>query len=181
MPHKGARDDLTADYVRSILNYDPETGLLRWKVTLSKRAVAGKIAGWEHREGPYPSRRYIGVASRPRLAHRLAWLIMTGEWPPAGIDHIDGNSLNNRWANLRAATPSENLRNRGKTRKNTSGYKGVSWSTSNNGWVAQITHHYKTRNLGTFQTPEEAAAAYDEAATQLHGEFARRNTTYHLP
>jgi hypothetical protein len=92
---------------------------------------------------------------------------------PSGlcVDHIDGNTLDNRRANLRLATHSENLRNMKRKKNNRSGYRGV--HRVRNRWCAQITCNRKVRTLGTFATAEEAHEAYVKAATELHGEFAR--------
>lgn len=87
------------------------------------------------------------------------------------VDHINGNTLDNRRENLRASTNAQNLRNRGKTRANTSGYKGVT-KTRSGKWRAQIKKNYKGYLLGTFLTKEEAYEAYCEASKRLHKEFA---------
>jgi hypothetical protein len=87
-------------------------------------------------------------------------------------DHIDGNGLNNRRTNLRVATNSENMRNRGAPTNNTSGFKGVS-AVSNGKWSAKIKLKYKLYYIGSFDTPEAAHAAYVAASELLHGEFAR--------
>jgi hypothetical protein len=91
------------------------------------------------------------------------------------VDHTNGNGLDNRRSNLRPATQSQNSRNRGKTRANKSGFKGVCWYPTTRKWVAAIRHNYKLVSLGYFFTPEEAARAYDAAALELHGEFAYLN------
>jgi len=88
-------------------------------------------------------------------------------------DHVDRNPLNNTEKNLRACTVSQNQRNRGKAANNTSGYKGV--AAHGKGWEAKIKVNNKIHHLGTYATVELAARAYDEAAKQLHGEFARLN------
>jgi hypothetical protein len=90
------------------------------------------------------------------------------------VDHIDGNGLNNTRANLRAATRSENLWNH-KSRTGSSQYKGVNFHTSRDQWQAQIKFNGKRKWLGYFNTPEEAAVAWDRAARELHGEFAFLN------
>ncbi len=102
------------------------------------------------------------------LMHR--WVM---GFPPSGVDvdHINGNGLDNRRCNLRLATRSQNLANAAIPRHNSSGYKGVS-ATRNGKWLARIRKDRVQRNLGIFDTPEEAHAAYCEAAVSLYGEFA---------
>lgn len=92
--------------------------------------------------------------------------------PSILVDHKDNNGLNNARLNLRPATQQQNLCNRPATRKNTSGYKGVFWHKKAGKWMAQIKGQGKLKYLGLFLTREEAAAAYDAAAQELHGEFA---------
>lgn len=89
------------------------------------------------------------------------------------VDHIDGDRLNNRRANLRLATKSENMRNRGPQADNKSGFKGVCWIVRDQRWMAQIKHNRKQIYLGYFETAEEAHAAYAAACIKYHGDFAR--------
>ena len=89
------------------------------------------------------------------------------------VDHIDGNGLDNRRRNLRAATSSKNQMNRGMDSDNTSGFKGVHRIRLR--WAAQIGADGRKIFLGSFATPQEAARAYDAAAVLHHGEFARLN------
>jgi len=91
------------------------------------------------------------------------------------IDHLNGNGLDNRRENLRACTISENARNRGKDRDNSTGYKGVSWHKQDQKYHAQIRVSGRKIYLGSYADPEEAARAYDKAAKELHGEFANTN------
>lgn len=88
-------------------------------------------------------------------------------------DHINHNTLDNRRSNLRIATCSENQRNTGANRRNTSGYKGVSFNKAAGRWRAAIRVHGERIHLGHYQSPEAAHAAYCTAAERLHGEFAR--------
>lgn len=91
------------------------------------------------------------------------------------VDHIDGNKLDNRKQNLRICTNAENCRNRGMQANNTSGYKGVSWSKVANKWTARIKADGSYKGLGYFDTDKKAAQAYNDAAIQYHGEFAKLN------
>jgi len=91
------------------------------------------------------------------------------------IDHWDGDSLNNQDENLRICTNTENLRNRGAQKNNTSGYKGVHWNKDNKNWVAQIQVNRKIIYLGSFANINDAAKAYNKAAEKYHGEFAQLN------
>jgi hypothetical protein len=96
---------------------------------------------------------------------------------PPGIetDHINGNKLDNSRKNLRICTTSKNQANGDKAPSNCSGYKGVSWSKKEKKWRAQITHDKKVLFLGSFVNPKVAAQAYDKAAVELFGEFAKTN------
>lgn len=92
-----------------------------------------------------------------------------------GVDHINGDGLDNRRANLRPATNAENNRNRKKRRDNASGFKGVTWHRHSGLWRARIVVDWRERSLGYYTTPEAAALAYDDAARLDFGEFARLN------
>lgn len=91
------------------------------------------------------------------------------------VDHINGNKLDNRRCNLRACTQSENKRNRGKSKNNTSGYKGVHFYSPKKPWTVSIRVNNKQIFLGNFADPVDAAKAYDRAAIKYHGEFAKLN------
>lgn len=104
------------------------------------------------------------------LMHR--WL--TNAPRGKSIDHINGDSLDNRISNLRLCLNSENVRNAKRICTNTSGYKGVSWDKVRNKWTAYI-YHGKSINLGGYDLKEEAALAYDVAAKKYFGEYARTN------
>jgi hypothetical protein len=92
-----------------------------------------------------------------------------------GIDHIDGNGLNNQRSNLRIATTSQNGANSRPRQSSTSKYKGVSWYEPTEKWLARITINTKRVYLGYFKTEEEAALAYNRAAIEAFGEFAKLN------
>ena len=160
----------TAERVRQMFDYDTATGQLRWKESPSPNVKIGATAGSISGSGY----TYVSVDRQSYRAHRIIWLWITGEDPGADlIDHRDGDRLNNRFANLRRASYSQNNANYKKPRSNTSGYKGVSWSPSHKKWAANIRWQGKLRWLGRFDTPEHAHAAYLKAAAELFGEFAR--------
>jgi HNH endonuclease len=168
------RHDLSADYVRSILDYDPVTGELRWKQRTDIRACsnsrdAGKIAGNIMPKGHIR----VTIKNKRYLAHRLIWLIMTGEWPKFEVDHKDLDGSNNRWDNLREATHSQNVCNGALRSNNASGFKGVYWDKKMQKWRASIRLSYKLHHLGFFDAPEIAHQAYSAASTKMHGEFGR--------
>lgn len=161
---------LTFDRLRELLDYDPVTGIFRWLVDRPCRGgklFAGSVAGASSHHG-YIS---IGLDGRQYYAHRLAWFWMLGAWPEGSIDHQDGRTSNNVWKNLRAALHTQNMRNRGKQKNNSCGFKGV--IKVGDRFRGQLSlggiHHH----LGTFATAELAHAAYCSAAARLHGEFAR--------
>ena len=89
-----------------------------------------------------------------------------------GVDHIDGNGLNNQRKNLRNCTSGENSRNRGKQINNTSGFKGVSWRKQKKRWRASISLNKKQIHLGYFSNKEEASKVYKKACDKYHGEFS---------
>ncbi len=165
---------LTAAEVRAALDYDPKNGTFtrRWQADKSVQWNAhypGKSAGTRTHEGYIQ----ISVNDRRYRAHRLAWLHFHGEWPDGEIDHIDGDRANNRIANLRLATRSQQTANARRRKTNTTGYKGVSFSRLDGCYRAYIKHEGRSQCLGKFDTPEEAHAAYVAAAQEHFGEFAR--------
>jgi hypothetical protein len=155
-------EELTSSRVRELLSYDPLTGVFVWKRGRAK----GQEAGWRHGKGY----RTIRVDRRSYLAHRLAWLFVTGEWPTQ-IDHINGDRADNRIENLREATPTQNMCNR-KEGWGVSGFKGVVRNKTGHKWVAQIRFQNTLHRLGTFASREAAHEAYKAAAAKMHGEFA---------
>ncbi|WP_258129197.1 HNH endonuclease [Achromobacter anxifer] len=156
-------EDLTAEKVRELLDYDPSTGLLYWRKTRTGTALAGTLAGSPHPDGYVQ----IKIKDKPYLAHRLAWLITTGKWPTELIDHRDGDRTNNRLINLRDVSPSVNQENRRSAPvNNKTGFLGV--SRKGKRWEAKIRANGKKISLGRFDTPEAAHAAYVSAKRVLH-------------
>ena len=165
---KFRRELMTSEFAKRIWSYDSETGVFRWKIRSHHRLQIGDIAGCHDGHG----RWVLTFHGKKRFASRVAWLIMTGEWPTIEIDHIDCDPLNNEWNNLREATRTQQCCNV-KTRKdNALGAKGVRKRT-NSTYEASISIAGKRKVLGNFKTLEEAKAVRDAAAIELHGEFRR--------
>lgn len=152
---------MTPEYLRSILHYDPDSGVFT-------RRATGKIAG-----SGKSGYRKISINNRSYWAHRLAWAIMMGEWPPETIDHKDGDGSNNRWDNLRAATRQQNQQNRRRHKSNGSGFKGITKNKHGITWSAAIYQKGRKIHIGNFPTAEAAHSAYCIAARAHYGEFAR--------
>lgn len=154
---------ITQDRLKELTVYDPETGVFTWRIG-RPRAPKGGMVGW--RDDGYIC---MEVEGRKYRAHRLAFLYMTGSFPQAEVDHRNGRRDDNRWCNLRAATHSQNQGNYSRQSNNKSGFKGV---TLNQGrWMATCGGRF----FGRFPTREEAARAYDKAALERYGEFAKLN------
>lgn len=153
---------LTAQRLRDALSYNPDTGEFTNLYYRGANAKAGTVAGCP--EAGYMRIKLDGVLHR---AHRLAWLYMTGEWPAGEVDHIDGVRSNNKWANLRCTTKSQNLQNRKRAAKTSkTGILGV--SPNGSGFQATIRINNVGHYLGTYKTVERAQAVYLEAKRALH-------------
>lgn len=161
---------LTADRIRVLLDYDPGLGLFIWKTQVNRFVHVGGVAGVIC---PGTGYRKIRIDGSRYLAHRLAWLYVHGKWPEADIDHINGQRSANRISNLREATRSQNNANSRRSRANTSGVKGVHWCREKGRWRAYIRVNRTRKFLGSFDVLDEARAAYEQAAHEHFGEFAR--------
>lgn len=158
-------NELTQAELSRLLDYDPSTGVFTSRG--SRRGVrAGTVAGCQRPDGYI----CIRVCGPLYLAHRLAWLYMTGEWPSTNLDHVNGEKCDNRWSNLREAPQADNVCNAKRRADNTSGVKGV--QRNHSGWMARV----KRRGVSvckTFRAIEDAEQFVRELREQLHGEFAR--------
>jgi len=163
-------DKLTANQVRHRLSYDPMTGVFRWKNPHPKSPVKpGDIAGTVTKFGYV----VICVDRQYKMAHQLAWLYMTGEWPDQEIDHRDTVGTNNAWRNLRLATRTQNARNKRVRADSVSRLKGVTFNRRKGKFAAYIKDGGKQRHLGYFSDPLAAHAVYQREAIRIAGEFAR--------
>lgn len=162
-----AGEILTAERLRELLDYDPDTGAFKWRVRLSNRVSIGSVAGAYNSHTGYTS---ISIDRRLHRAHRLAWLHVTGSWPEGPIDHVNGQRSDNRWSNLRAATTSLNQQNLREARGDTnSGLLGVyRTDKKQHPWRAAIGHMGKSQHLGNYATKREAQRAYLRAKRRLH-------------
>jgi len=160
------RDNL--DLLRAWVDYDPETGILVRKKTLGKRGRAGEILGYRKTEG------YVAcpLLKKTYYAHHLAWAIYYGEIPELEIDHINGVKWDNRIANLRQVTATQNAYNAATRSDNASGARGVFKLKNQEKWISYITYQGKRMNLGTFNSFEDAVSVRKQAEAFYHGEFS---------
>jgi len=158
---------ITQEYLKSILDYNPETGNFIWKerprshfknkTTFGswRTRFVGRVAGTDDGRG------YIRIKVNGKItrAHRLAWLYMRGVWPKDQLDHINHKQYDNRIVNLREARNSDNQKNTPMYANNSSGFMGVSWNRSHLKWVSMISDEGKQIYLGTFKQLSDAVYA----------------------
>ena len=163
---------ISVSELRRVLDYDPATGIFRWKIIVGNnvsRHYPGEVAGAPRNLNGYVQ---IGVNRTRYYAHRLAWFYIHGRWP-VNIDHRDRNKQNNSIGNLREASVSQNGGNRGAQKNSKLGLKGVRKRIrGTNRYEARITKDGAHILIGYFPTAEQAHAAYLKAANQYYGEFA---------
>lgn len=192
---------LTITELKRQLHYDPETGAFTWLTNGSVKVKGLRPPpSWcseeEYRE--YERKRYevesrrhgdkhstagtvsfspnteylnIRINGLTYPAHRLAWFYMTGSWPTHVVDHKDGNGLNNRWENLRAATYAENRRNSLQRKPTASGLKGLRINKIR-GYRVMLSFEGKKVLNERHEDLLDAVAALFRARRQYHGEFA---------
>ena len=173
----------TAETLRALLRYEPETGLLFWKVRdLSifrgdvracnswNAKMSGKEAFTATNNHGY---RAGAVFGKTYLAHRMIWLMVHGSLPDLQIDHKNGKRADNRISNLRLASNLENHRNQKLPSTNTSGVIGVFQEKRTGNWVARIGADGQSRHLGTFTDKEDAAAA--RAAAEIEHNYHKNH------
>jgi len=158
-------NDLPCEKVKELFDY--KDGELFWK-KIGPNKRTDRPAGAVNRDGY----RRIKYMYKLYAVHRLVWTYH-GNAPVAFIDHINGDVLDNRIENLRAATHSQNCMNTRLRSDNTSGIKGVRWSKLKQKWIGTVGVNYKNYCAGEFDTKEKAAEAVAKLRQELHGEFAR--------
>lgn len=157
-------EKLDLDYLKSILTYNPETGIFIWKFrddfpnTWNNR-YAGTQAGSQHNKSNYIS---ILINGSLYSAHRLAYFIYYGTWPDK-VDHENHVRNDNRILNLKEVTSIKNCHNRKKNKNNTSGINGVHFDKKEQKWKATICIFRKTKTLGRFKNIEDAIKSRREA------------------
>lgn len=158
---------LTQTRLKELLRYDPDTGVFTWRVARTAGVKAGDVAGALDHEGY----RILTLDNRPYKAHRVAWLYVTGEWPPHVIDHINKDAGDNRLCNLRLATSAQNGMNRRTDVRNSTGVTGVTWCRTSKKWRADIGESGRIIRLGRFDNLIDAVAAR-KRAERMHSAAA---------
>lgn len=176
--------------IKSVLDYEPLTGIFYWrerdigsagceeKAKQFNKRYAGSVAGSVDVNKYGFKRVKIFILGRRYLAHHLAWLYMTGEWPKGRIDHINRNGMDNSWSNLRDGSKI-NDRNKSLSVSNTSGANGVSWDKKKGKWRAQFSSKKGAKridkHIGYFSHFDDAKRAAKDFRDSLgfsesHGE-----------
>ncbi len=149
---------------RRLFDYDPVSGALTWRVSVSWRVKAGDRAGSSFDAGGYRLVMFRRVTYRE---HRLIWFWVTGSWPAEEVDHKDRDKQNNAWENLREASAAQNRQNVGLRKHNTSGTTGVSLHPSGK-WAAYINVNGGRIALGVFEVKHQAVDARRAAEVRWH-------------
>ncbi len=148
---------ISQEYVSSLISYDPETGIFRWKINkchVNIDDIAGHIA--------ISGYNLIKIDQRKWPAHRLAFLIMEGKLPDNQVDHINKIRSDNRWSNLRHATHKQNHENR-----TVHDMRGIRFEEDRGKWLSRIKHNGVSKNLGRFNCLQDAIDARRKAEKQL--------------
>ena len=150
--------------LKELLHYDPETGVFTWR----GGGRAGAQAGSKNFNGYWT----LKILGQEYKAHRIAFLYMTGEFPPEETDHINRIKDDNRWINLRAVSKSENQKNMPVRKDSTSGCPGVNWDAPHNKWRVRLVHNSVRVELGFYTDLEQAVAVRHAHAKQWRKEGA---------
>lgn len=180
MTPKEKASGLTQDSLKKLVDYNPDTGVMTWKVREVNRSQdktwnkvwAGKEVGYVSGKDQ-GSRHRIAVVNHVQYGvHRLVVLFMTGSWPDGEVDHINGKHADNRWCNLRVVTGQQNKWNRGPLKHNKLGVRGVWYNAKMEKYNAYIEYNYVRYNLGWYKDLDEAIDARTKAAVKFYGDYA---------
>lgn len=148
--------------------FEYKDGFLYWKITRCSLALKGSKAGCLNGRNYY----VVGIDRKKYLVHRIIWA-MHGNEPVEVLDHVNGDTTDNRIQNLRAATFTSNMCNMKRSKRNFSGIKGVSWSRATGKWAGSVWYQRKLYKTPDFESKEECAKAVKKLRCELHGDFAR--------
>ncbi len=157
----GTQSQISQAELKQLLHYCPETGQFIWRHKRGRQA-AGSVAGTP----TFCSHISISINGKRHYAHRLAYLYMTGDWPPEQVDHINHDGKDNRWSNLRLVSYQDNRRNMPLYARNKSGVCGLIWDKQRERWRVYITVEQKRIELGRFDDKLSAVAARKTAEQQ---------------
>jgi len=170
-----AFEHLTKEFVTSRVTYDPQTGIFLWNYRSdlnSPRACASWNAQYAGREAGSFSKKYGYIELLATFAHRVAFVLMTGNLPKNVVDHINGDKTDNRWCNLRDVSSRANAENRRSTAPHRALPLGVTAPSrlahQKNPYRAVIRISGRSAHIGYFPTPEEAHQAYLEVKRRHH-------------
>jgi len=167
------------DYAHKRLDYDADTGVFHWKIVPEHMfQTKNAWSSWNSRHGWRKAGKsrndgYVSIrltrdgVSKSFLAHRLAWLMVHGDWPITNLDHISGDPSDNRISNLRLADHKINSRNTRLRSNNKTGVHGVSWSKHAGKWLVRITHERVQMNLGYYVDFDQALSVRRAAEAKL--------------
>ncbi|MES1989258.1 MAG: HNH endonuclease signature motif containing protein [Pseudomonadota bacterium] len=172
IPSESYKDNLmrpfTADEAKKVISYNPITGIFtRLVPCCNHKTIMKKLGADNH---GYLIILLLGKRVR---AHRLAYLIMTGDWPDGILDHANGVCSDNRWENIRFATYSQNHMNK-KSKRGLSGYRGVVKARNGN-WQAKLTVNKIVHSLGVYECPKAASDVVEAFAKEKFGKFYTEN------
>lgn len=159
-------DDEVLEEMAKRLSYDKDTGVVVW--------LDGKKAGQEIVNLSNEGYRRLKILGKNYYLHRVCWFLHHKEWPTGYLDHVNGDKADNRLKNLRLASSSQNSANRILAVNNSTGYKGVVYRKEFNKYLARVGANPRII-VGYFETAEDAARAYNKAAKELYGDYARLN------
>ena len=163
------------EQLQAALSYDPCTGVITWKYRdwvrkTDNTRLAGKPAGTVCSGGYFQIHTKVDGVFHIMRCHRVAWLLMTGDWPESEIDHKDRDPKNNQWKNLRLATRSQNESNKPGSGRDEE--KGCYFVKKTNKWRVYIKVNRRQIYIGTFDSREKARDAFRFSSEKHHGLFA---------